>query len=87
MTEIQKNTIVRLDINHCSKDELMNLPGMVESKVEAFLKRRNAGIQINNVYDLQKEFDLKPHEAELLNSLIVIRVDANYKRKGRKLDI
>lgn len=85
--DFRHEKVIRPDINHCSREDLLRLPGMVESKVDAFLKRRNAGIQINNVYDLQKEFDLKPHEAELLSGFIIIRVDANYKRKGRILDV
>lgn len=89
LTEIgnSEESFVPVDINHCSKVELLKIPGFREDKVDAFIVKRNAGIQINNYFELQNIFELKPHELENIKNCVVIRVDSNLTRKGRVVDI
>ena len=84
--ELSKNKYV-LDINSCSKSDLISIPGFSEKRVDIFLKKRDEGIYLKSIYDLQTEFNLSPHEIERLKSMIVFRVENEMKKGGRILDM
>ena len=65
----------------------MKLPGISHEKAEQFWERRLEGIWIKNIYELQKEFDLKPHELDYLTPFWVFKIPVNHMKTRRILDI
>lgn len=84
--DLDKKAII-IDINNCTIQELLKLPGMSHEKAEQFLERRLEGIWVKNIYELQKEFDLKPHELDYLTPFLVFKIPVNHMKSRRVLDI
>jgi len=82
-----ENLFVAIDINSCAEDELRKLPGLTKERIAAFIKKRNAGIYLKNLYDLQEAFELKPHEVERLKQMITFKLTNAQRKKGRILDM
>ena len=79
--------VMIIDINNCTIQELLKLPGISYEKAEQFLERRLEGIWVKNIYELQKEFDLKPHELDYLIPFLVFKIPVNHMKSRRVLDI
>lgn len=77
----------QIDINQCSLEQLIQLPGISENKAKRFFDKREYGLQLRNIYDFQKEFDLKPHELEKIQHRIIFRARKNWKDGARRLDM
>lgn len=65
---------MRLQQRNKRQDELRKLPELTKERIAAFIKKRNAGIYLKNLYDLQEAFELKPHEVERLKQMITFKL-------------
>lgn len=74
-----------VDINSCSAEQLLELEGFSKHKVDEFMVKRENGYYLKNIYEIQREFLLLPHQLEKVRSKIFFGVKER-SRIGRKID-
>lgn len=78
----------KIDINYCSKEDLLKIPGFSEDKIDEFIRRRSNGIMLRNIYELRDLFEIEqPHILDSINSMVKFRLDERRKKVGRVLDV
>ena len=81
----QPRSVETIDINQCSLEEILLIPGISREKASSFIEERKKGRTLKNIFEFQAEFDLKPHEIEALSDTIVFRL--NKAHGARRLDM
>lgn len=88
---IPKNNTDKININSCSEEELLNLPGINIALAKKTMEYRNTNNGFNSFEQFIDKMEIKPHFAIQLKDLIEVN-KLEYKKditvnKGRKLDV
>jgi len=79
----QQNETINLET--CTKEDLLTLAGFDETKAEKFISERNNGKQYYDIDSLVAEFEIQPHEMiEIESRLIFAQRPKN--KAGRRVD-
>ena len=86
-TKSIKNNNSVVNLNKCSKKQLLTLQGFDEKKVDEFLEKRANGQMWYDLDSFVKEFEIQPHEMIMIQNRLKFPPKPRIKSGKRKLDI
>lgn len=75
-----------INLQTCSKKEILTLDGFTENKAKKFIKERNNGQMWYDIDSFVKEFEIQPHEMIAIQDRIIFPAKPKNKY-GRRIDI
>ncbi len=76
-----------INIQTCSKDEILSLIGFDEEMANKFIECRKNGKVWYNIDSFAMEFNLQPHEIILIQERVIFPIKANAKLGKRRIDL
>lgn len=74
-----------IDLNDCTYEELLRFDGVSVDAAKEFIIKRREGYFIKNKFEFQQFFNLKPHQVQEAERIMIFKTKIN--KKARKLDI
>ncbi len=85
LSETSKVKKSRINLETCSKEELLTLPGFNEEKAKRFISERNSGVRYYDINSFVLNYQIQPHEMLEIQNKLIFSIKP-VPKKGRKID-